>query len=39
MKALVVCHHFAPEIGAPQARRSEMARKWAIEGHDVQVLT
>ena len=39
MRALVVCQYFAPEIGAPQARWSEMAREWASEGADVQVLT
>lgn len=39
MKILVVCHYFAPEVGAPQARWSEMARVWAAEGHEVQILT
>ncbi|MEZ5374887.1 MAG: glycosyltransferase family 4 protein [Acidimicrobiales bacterium] len=39
MKILLVCHYFAPEIGAPQARLSEMAKVWAGDGHDVEVLT
>ncbi len=39
MKILLICHYFPPEIGAPQARLSEMARVWAEEGHEVQVLT
>ncbi|HSH59523.1 MAG TPA: glycosyltransferase family 4 protein, partial [Acidimicrobiales bacterium] len=32
-------HYFPPEIGAPQARLSEMARYWAEAGDDVTVLT
>lgn len=39
MKTLVVTHYFPPEIGAPQARLSEMARYWAEAGDDVTVLT
>lgn len=39
MKILLMCHYFAPEVGAPQARLSETARRWAANGHDVQVLT
>ena len=39
MKILLVCHYFAPEIGAPQARLSETAKVWAAHGHEVQVLT
>ncbi|MHB1533057.1 MAG: glycosyltransferase family 4 protein [Acidimicrobiales bacterium] len=39
MRILVVCHYFPPEIGAPQARISELARYWADEGQDVTVLT
>lgn len=35
----MVCHYFAPEIGAPQARLSEMSKTWASLGHDVEVLT
>lgn len=39
MRVLVVCHYAAPEIGAPQARWSEMARAWVTSGHDVELLT
>ncbi|MHB1535543.1 MAG: hypothetical protein ACYC1D_13225 [Acidimicrobiales bacterium] len=39
MRILVVCHYFPPEIGAPQARISELARFWAAEGENVTVLT
>ncbi|MEY2476034.1 MAG: hypothetical protein QOG87_1349 [Actinomycetota bacterium] len=39
MRVLVVTHYFPPEIGAPQARLSELARFWAEAGDDVTVLT
>jgi glycosyltransferase involved in cell wall biosynthesis len=39
MRILVVTHYFPPEIGAPQARLSEMARYWAEAGDEVTVLT
>lgn len=39
MRILVVSHYFPPEIGAPQARLSEMARIWADGGDTVTVLT
>ncbi len=39
MKILLVSHYFPPEIGAPQARLSEMAASWAKSGHEVTVLT
>jgi glycosyltransferase involved in cell wall biosynthesis len=39
MRILVVCHYFPPEVGAPQARLSGLARWWASEGHTVTVLT
>lgn len=39
MRILVVTHYFPPEIGAPQARLSEMAAAWAAAGDDVTVLT
>jgi glycosyltransferase involved in cell wall biosynthesis len=32
LRILVVTHYFPPEIGAPQARLSEMARAWGTEG-------
>jgi len=38
-RIVVVTHYFPPEIGAPQARLSEMARSWAAAGADVTVLT
>lgn len=39
MRILLVCHYYAPEPGAPQARLSETARAWRDAGHDVTVLT
>jgi len=39
VRTLVVTHYFPPEIGAPQARLSEMARVWAEGGDEVTVLT
>ncbi|MHB8319607.1 MAG: glycosyltransferase family 4 protein [Acidimicrobiales bacterium] len=39
MRILLVTHYFPPEIGAPQARLSEIARAWAADGDDVTVLT
>lgn len=39
MKINLICHYFPPEIGAPQARLSEMAKAWEEQGHDVQVFT
>jgi len=35
----MISHYYPPEIGAPQARLSEMAQEWAKAGHDVTVLT
>jgi glycosyltransferase involved in cell wall biosynthesis len=39
MRVLLITHYFPPEVGAPQARLSEMARTWAEDGADVTVLT
>jgi glycosyltransferase involved in cell wall biosynthesis len=39
VRTLVVTHYFPPEIGAPQARLSELARFWTEAGDDVVVLT
>jgi len=39
LRIVVVTHYFPPEIGAPQARLSELARTWAEEGDEVTVLT
>jgi glycosyltransferase involved in cell wall biosynthesis len=36
---VVVSHYFPPEIGAPQARLSDLARYWAGDGDQVTVLT
>lgn len=39
MRILIVTHFYPPEIGAPQARLSELARTWAGDGDEVTVLT
>jgi glycosyltransferase involved in cell wall biosynthesis len=39
VKILYVSQYFPPEMGAPAARASELARHWARMGHDVIVLT
>lgn len=39
MRMLIVSHYFPPEIGAPQARLSELARYWSAGGDRVTVLT
>lgn len=39
MRILAICHYFPPEIGAPQARISEMAKAWSTAGDEVTVLT
>ncbi|MGH9567743.1 MAG: glycosyltransferase family 4 protein, partial [Candidatus Angelobacter sp.] len=39
MKILYISQYFPPEIGAPAARASELARHWAQEGNEVTVLT
>ncbi len=39
MKILYLSQYFPPEMGAPAARVSELARHWVQEGHDVTVLT
>jgi glycosyltransferase involved in cell wall biosynthesis len=39
LKINLICQYYPPEIGAPQARLSEMAREWIRQGHDVTVLT
>lgn len=39
MKILYISQYFPPEMGAPAARASELARHWAQAGHDVTVLT
>ncbi len=39
MRILLVTQYFPPEIGAPQARLSELAAHWRQQGDDVTVLT
>lgn len=39
MRILYVSPYYPPEMGAPSARVSELARHWAAAGHDVTVLT
>lgn len=39
MRILIITHYFPPEIGAPQARLSDLARLWTEAGHDVHVIT
>lgn len=39
MKILYISQYFPPEMGAPSARVSELARHWVGMGHDVTVLT
>ncbi|RAP34010.1 glycosyltransferase WbuB [Candidatus Marinamargulisbacteria bacterium SCGC AG-410-N11] len=39
MKITIITHYFPPEVGAPQARLSEMALEWSKLGHDVTILT
>ncbi len=38
-RVLIVSHYFPPEVGAPQARLSELAAWWSHRGEDVTVLT
>lgn len=39
MKILYLSQYYPPEMGAPAARVSAMARRWAAFGHQVTVLT
>ncbi len=39
MKILNISQYFPPEMGAPAARVSELARHWVRMGHEVTVLT
>lgn len=39
MRVVWLCHYFAPEIGAPQARLLEMSREFLARGHDVEAVT
>jgi colanic acid biosynthesis glycosyl transferase WcaI len=39
MHIAYICQYFPPEMGAPAARASELARHWTRAGHHVTVLT
>lgn len=39
MKILYISQYYPPEMGAPAARVSELAREWRRRGHEVTVLT
>lgn len=39
MRIVVVTHYYPPEIGAPQARLSELSAAWVDAGDEVTVLT
>ncbi len=39
VRILYLSQYYPPEMGAPSARVSQLARLWAAEGHDVTVLT
>ena len=39
MNLLYISQYFPPEMGAPAARASELARHWADAGHQVSILT
>jgi len=39
IRVQLVTHYYPPEVGAPQARLSEMARAWVSSGVQVTVLT
>ncbi len=39
MKIAYLCHYFAPEIGAPQARLYDLSSAWVRNGHEVTVVT
>lgn len=39
MRIVWLCHYFAPEIGAPQARLLELSRAFREAGHDVAAVT
>ena len=39
MRIALLCQYFPPELGAPSARVSELARAWRDAGHHVTVVT
>lgn len=39
MKIAYLCHYFAPEIGAPQARLYDLSSAWVRSGHEVTAIT
>ena len=38
MRILLITHHYAPEVGAPQHRWNALVRRFVGAGHDVAVL-
>ena len=39
VSVLIISHYYPPEVGAPQARLSEMAYIWSKSGFDIKVIT
>lgn len=39
MKLLILTQYYPPEHGAPQNRLHDLARRWALDGHHVTVMT
>ncbi len=39
LRIALICQYFPPEVGAPQARLSQTAARWANAGHEVDVFT
>jgi colanic acid biosynthesis glycosyl transferase WcaI len=39
MRILFVCHHYRPEVGAPQRRWDAFISEWCRLGHEVTVIT
>ena len=39
MRILFICHHYRPEVGAPQRRWDAFIAEWARAGHEVTVVT
>jgi len=39
VRILYISQYYPPEMGAPAARVSELAREWTAQGHEVTVLT
>src|SRR3989442_10320241 len=39
MRLVILTQYYPPEVGAPQARLSELARRFVLRGHEVTVVT